>query len=336
MRRAFTLIELLVVIAIVALLIGLLLPALGEARRAGRLSTCISQIRQYAVATNTYAADFDDRIWSFSWSVDDQPSTYPDLTRGNSNVRAGANQAVDILRRRANREDIGPMGGWIPHIQFAHVVLLDYMAARLPEPIVVCPEDRQRLLWSSDPRAFDAGEFQPAPERLYGEPGSNFGKRWPYSSTYQYVPAAYSPDAARGNSLTIWQADTHMFFYVPDRVPLGNRRITDVAFPSQKVFVHDQRQRHMGKDDVYFAYEFARQPLGFFDASVRMSLTSETNQGFQPNRPSSPQPTLFEYTPQAWEAPRIEPGIVSGHYRWTRGGLQGIDRGGSEISTENW
>ncbi len=61
-RGGFTLIELLVVIAIIAVLIGLLLPALGSAREGGRSTACASNLRQLAVALHTYFGDFGETM----------------------------------------------------------------------------------------------------------------------------------------------------------------------------------------------------------------------------------------------------------------------------------
>jgi prepilin-type N-terminal cleavage/methylation domain-containing protein len=347
-RSGFTLIELLVVIAIIALLIGILLPALGEARKSGRLTLCLSSMKQLGTSVHSYAADYQDKLASFTVTAASADRlSYPDLRAqaGGIDTAGAAAQAVDIIRRRTGDDGFPQIDGWIPHVLYTHLVLQDYLAARLPEKSVVCPEDRIRLLWQ-DVRGFRAGSY-PVPRQADGPPPEDQW-RWSYSSSYEFVPSSYSPD---NHVDTVGQAGTHYQYLVPGTPNfLGKRKLSEVAFPSGKIHLMDSAARHFGKKSIYYAYSNSRVPLLAFDSSVNVKGTgtpvfnsganryegSPANPGANPRQvPQSSFYFTYTYSPDTRVEPATRSGAatetVIGYYRWTRQGLRGVDYGGAEV-----
>ncbi len=339
----FSLIELLVVIAVITLIISILLPSMCLSRAAARKSQCVSNLKQFGVGIQGYAADFKDRLVSFTWRKG------VDYGYGGAaaNVNlACANQATDIIRRRAERTDFLTPANWIPFPLYNHLVMNDYLGQRLPEPMVACPEDRKRQLWQKSvvPNPLNFHNLGANSDRP-GSPGVvNDDKRWPYSSSYQFVTAFWAPDRDRTNLQTVRQGPQHNTYFVPPATAgtvLGERTLSEVDFPAVKVAMFDGHARHPScgnQIQLFNCYKDSTQPLMFFDTSVRDITTGKTNRGFRPDQPTLQTVTTFNYTPAGWE-PRTKNGAATapmeGHYRWTRSGLHGVDVNGTEVPSTN-
>ena len=74
--KAFTLVELLVVIAIIVLLVALLIPVLGKARKLGQRTVCLSNLKQLTLAWTSYATEHDGKLVdgsAFGWRYSGWP-----------------------------------------------------------------------------------------------------------------------------------------------------------------------------------------------------------------------------------------------------------------------
>ncbi|HWB19964.1 MAG TPA: prepilin-type N-terminal cleavage/methylation domain-containing protein, partial [Phycisphaerales bacterium] len=150
--RGFTIIELLVVVSIIALLVGILLPAIGKARQGAMLTQSISNIRQVGTTLITYSAEYNDKHVTFCVDNlgaygDNGPSAFanyaaqtgnehPQLYLGLGQAGIWYYQPPELVNIPMNFEN-GFGSFRIPNA----MILADYMNGKFYDPVYYAPKD---------------------------------------------------------------------------------------------------------------------------------------------------------------------------------------------------
>ncbi len=148
-RLGFTLIELLVVISIIALLIGLLLPALSRARKAARVTVCLANLKNIGNGAANYSSEFGGIIAT---------GTPPEFVDTSAGKRMGARPEFYFgpgNHPLPNWPNLGINYNWMQRYYF--VQMATYVAQQesneaIYDDAFFCPDDQYYSDWAYDVR----------------------------------------------------------------------------------------------------------------------------------------------------------------------------------------
>jgi prepilin-type N-terminal cleavage/methylation domain-containing protein len=152
LRRStgFTLVELLVVIAIIGILVALLLPAVQAAREAARRTTCLSSLRQMAIALQNHHdahGFFPSGGWGYLW----MPS--PDAGSGKDQPGGFVYSLLPYMEEAALRD----LGSGLPPTQQVQAIK-QLMVSSVS--VLNCPSRRSAMAYPLTPSAIVDGQFR--------------------------------------------------------------------------------------------------------------------------------------------------------------------------------